>query len=262
MDISRLFDGLIKDGVFMSIGSAFIVEASSERVVNVGIGRAWFNNTWIYNDAILPLRLSECDILLNRIDAVVIEVNTNDNVRKNDVKIVKGEEASEPQRPVLSKENNCYQYPLAYIYVAGTADGITQANITNMVGTSECPFVTGIMQSMNADGIKSTTVIDYVAEAIAAIGIGDYAKVDAMNKALEGKVDKADGQRLMTDAEAAKLLGIATGATKTEASTKNGYMKVNGSEVKVYELPSDVIKGAIATDAEVEEMLAEVIPTV
>ena len=58
------------------------------------------------------------------------------------------------------------------------------------------------------------------------------------------------------------LLGIATGATKTEASTKNGYMKVNGSEVKVYELPSDVIKGAIATDAEVEEMLAEVIPTV
>ena len=51
MDISRLFDGLIKDGVFMSIGSAFIVEASSERVVNVGIGRAWFNNTWIYNDA-------------------------------------------------------------------------------------------------------------------------------------------------------------------------------------------------------------------
>lgn len=112
------------------------------------------------------------------------------------------------------------------------------------------------------DGIKSTTVIGYVAEAIAAIGIGDYAKADAMNKALEGKVDKADGQRLMTETEAAKLLGVATGATKTEASTKNGYMKVNGSEVKVYELPSDVIKGAIATDAEVEEMLAEVIPTV
>lgn len=153
MDISRLFDGLIKDGVFMSIGSAFIVEASSERVVNVGIGRAWFNNTWTYNDAILPLRLSACDILLNRIDAVVIEVNANDNIRKNDVKIIKGEEASEPQRPILSKENNCYQYPLAYIYVAGTADGITQANITNMVGTSECPFVTGIMQSMDADAL-------------------------------------------------------------------------------------------------------------
>lgn len=153
MDISRLFDGLIKDGVFMSVGSAFIVEASSERVVNVGIGRAWFNNTWTYNDAILPLRLSACDILLNRIDAVVIEVNTNDNIRKNEVKIVKGDEASEPQRPVLSKENSCYQYPLAYIYVAGTADSITQANITNMVGTSECPFVTGIMQSMDIDAL-------------------------------------------------------------------------------------------------------------
>lgn len=146
-----------------------------------------------------------------------------------------------------------------YVAKHGTEAATMTANIA--ANTEDITNVKKLIGSL-PDGIKSTTVIDYVAEAIAAIGIGDYAKVDAMNKALEGKVDKADGQRLMTDAEAAKLLGIATGATKTEASTKNGYMKVNGSEVKVYELPSDVIKGAIATDAEVEEMLAEVIPTV
>lgn len=146
-----------------------------------------------------------------------------------------------------------------YVAKHGPEAATMTANIA--ANTEDITNVKKLIGSL-PDGIKSTTVIDYVAEAIAAIGIGDYAKVDAMNKALEGKVDKADGQRLMTDAEAAKLLGIATGATKTEASTKNGYMKVNGSEVKVYELPSDVIKGAIATDAEVEEMLAEVIPTV
>lgn len=146
-----------------------------------------------------------------------------------------------------------------YVAKHGPEAATMTANIA--ANTEDITNVKKLIGSL-PDGIKSTTVIDYVAEAIAAIGIGDYAKVDAMNKALEGKVDKADGQRLMTDAEAAKLLGIATGATKTEASTKNGYMKVNGSEVKVYELPSDVIKGAIATDAEVEERLAEVIPTV
>lgn len=152
-DISHLFDGIIKDGVFMSVGTAFIVEAAGEMVVNVGIGRAWFNGTWTYNDAILPLRLSACDILLNRIDAVVLEVNVNDNVRKNEIKIVKGDEASVPVRPTLSKENNCYQYPLAYISIAGTAEEITQANITNMVGTSSCPFVTGILETMDIDAL-------------------------------------------------------------------------------------------------------------
>lgn len=153
MDISRLFDGIIKDGVFMSVGTAFIVEATGEMVVNVGIGRAWFNGTWTYNDAILPLRITPCDILLNRIDAVVLEVNVNDNVRKNEIKIVKGNEASVPVRPTLSKENNCYQYPLAYISIAGTAEEITQANITNMVGTSACPFVTGILETMDIDAL-------------------------------------------------------------------------------------------------------------
>lgn len=153
MDISRLFDGIIKDGVFMSVGTAFIVEAAGEMVVNVGIGRAWFNGTWTYNDAILPLRITPCDILLNRIDAIVIEVNVNDNVRKNEIKIVKGNEASVPVRPTLSKENNCYQYPLAYITIAGTAEEITQANITNMVGTSSCPFVTGILETMDIDAL-------------------------------------------------------------------------------------------------------------
>ena len=112
------------------------------------------------------------------------------------------------------------------------------------------------------EGATSATVIDYIAEAIAAIGIGDYAKVTEMTAALSKKVDKADGQRLMTDEEGAKLLGITAGATKVEASEKNGYMKVNGVETEVYELPSDVIKGSIATDAEVEEMLAEAIPEV
>ena len=112
------------------------------------------------------------------------------------------------------------------------------------------------------EGATSATVIDYIAEAIAAIGIGDYAKVSEMTAALSKKVDKADGQRLMTDEEGTKLLGITAGATKVEASEKNGYMKVNGVETEVYELPSDVIKGSIATDAEVEEMLAEAIPEV
>ena len=65
----------------------------------------------------------------------------------------------------------------------------------------------------------------------------------------------------MTDAEGVKLGGIAEGATKVEASTTNGNIKINGAETRVYTEPADVVHGAIATDTEVTEMLNEVFGT-
>lgn len=77
---------------------------------------------------------------------------------------------------------------------------------------------------------------------------------------LSGYVEKVDGQRLMTDAEGTKLEGVATGATKVEASTTNGYIKVNGSEQKVYELPNTVVHSTdieTVTEAEMLALLAD-----
>lgn len=77
---------------------------------------------------------------------------------------------------------------------------------------------------------------------------------------LSGYVEKAEGQRLMTDAEGIKLGGIAEGATKVEASTTNGNIKVNGAEQKVYELPSTVLHSTdfeVVTEAEVRALFNE-----
>lgn len=149
--ISSIFDGLIVDGVFASIGTAFAVEAAGGLTVNVGIGRAWFNHTWTLNDSILPLTAPESEVLLDRIDAVVLEVNSMESVRKNSIKIVTGTPSSEPVRPTLENEVNVHQYPLAYIYRKFGSTVITQADITNMVGTDSTPFVTGIIQTISLD---------------------------------------------------------------------------------------------------------------
>lgn len=149
--ISSIFDGLIVDGVFASIGTAFAVEAAGGLTVNVGIGRAWFNHTWTLNDSILPLTAPESEVLLDRIDAVVLEVNGLESVRKNSIKIVAGTPSSEPVRPTLENEGNVHQYPLAYIYRKFGSTVITQADITNMVGTESTPFVTGIIQTISLD---------------------------------------------------------------------------------------------------------------
>lgn len=76
----------------------------------------------------------------------------------------------------------------------------------------------------------------------------------ALNKAHEhanaAELDKiATGDKAKWDATSSKVEGIAEGATKVEASTTEGNIKINGVETAVV---------TIATDAEVTEMLTEV----
>ena len=127
--ISALFDGLIRDGVFMSIGDALAVSVGGGMSITVGTGRAWFNHTWTYNDAPLILQVDQSEITLNRVDSVVLEVNSDDDVRVNTIKIVKGVPSSEPVATELVRNEFVNQYPLAYIYVSAGVTEITSANI-------------------------------------------------------------------------------------------------------------------------------------
>lgn len=149
--MSAIFDGLIIDGVFASIGTAFAVKAAGGLTVNVGIGKAWFDHTWTVNDSILPMTAPEAEVLLDRIDAVVLEVNGMESVRNNTIKFVKGNPSSAPSRPTLTNEGNVHQYPLCYIYRKYGTAVINQADITPMVGTESTPFVTGILQTISLD---------------------------------------------------------------------------------------------------------------
>lgn len=151
--MSAIFDGVINDGVFASIGTAFSVSADSGFTVNVGIGRAWFDSIWVYNDAILPLTFEVSEIVLDRIDAIVIEINKTEEVREGSIKIVKGSPATFPQKPTLVKNTYVTQYPLAYVEISARSENITQSKITSMIGTSECPYITGILQVQNIDNV-------------------------------------------------------------------------------------------------------------
>ena len=84
------------------------------------------------------------------------------------------------------------------------------------------------------------------------------ASIETMNTEIAKKVDKVEGSRLMTNDEGTKLSGIAANATKVEKSNTNGNVKINGSEIVVYTLPGDVVRGSIASGSEVSEMLNEV----
>lgn len=150
-DISRLFDGLIRDGIFASIGDCLVVKQSNQMNVTVGTGRAWFNHTWSYNDALYPVTIPPSEIIMDRIDAVVLEINSVESVRANSIKLIKGTPSSTPAKPALTNTKEVHQYPLAYVTVGKEVTSIRQADIENCVGTSACPFVTGILEVISIE---------------------------------------------------------------------------------------------------------------
>ena len=149
-----IFDGVIHDGVYMNIGDRMMVEASGNGFqVNVKTGRAWFNHTWTLNDTKYALQLPNPEVLLNKYVAVIIEVNETVSIRRNSIKYVEGVPSNNPVYPTLTNTGTVHQYPLAYVLLRANSDQITQADIVNAVGTTACPFVTGVVSSMNIDGL-------------------------------------------------------------------------------------------------------------
>lgn len=145
-DMTSIFDGIIRDGVFQNIGDYMLVTpgVGAGLQVVVGTGKCWFNRTWTINSAAQPIELHDAPIVLSRIDAIVVEVNETD--RKNYLKVIRGTEDASPSRPELVDDDNVHQHALAYVKIGPGVTSITSENITNAIGTTETPFVTAILQ--------------------------------------------------------------------------------------------------------------------
>lgn len=153
IQMSKIFDGVIRDGIFASIGAAMMVRASTGMTVVVGTGRAWFNRTWTLNDSDYPIIIAPSEVLQDRIDTIVLEIDSTVAVRANTYRVIKGTPSTNPVAPTLVTSSEKNQYPLCDIRVNRGVTSITQANITNRVGTSRTPFVTGILDTVNIDSL-------------------------------------------------------------------------------------------------------------
>lgn len=150
----QVFDGIIKDGVYETYKKAMVVKASNNNnEVIVQPGRAWFNHTWSFNDADLPVSMPEPETFYDRIDAVVLDIDSSNASRTNKILVVSGDPGAGPLRPTLINTTEHHQYPLAYIKRKGGVAKITASDITNAVGTSACPFVVGVLEVMNIDNL-------------------------------------------------------------------------------------------------------------
>lgn len=176
LQLSSIFDGIISDGVYATYGDYFLVSPVSGMGIKVGTGRAWLDHTWTLNDADYPLTVEDAEVVLKRIDTVVIEVDRSNSGRINRLRILKGTPASEPVAPTLTKTESLKQYPLADILVKPNVTEIVAADITNRIGTVDLPWVAGIIDHVTAEDLvkqwrtEFDTLLDTLQTMISQVG--------------------------------------------------------------------------------------------
>lgn len=261
--LSSIFDGLINDGILYNVGNRFNVTALSGNNVQIGSGRAWFNHTWIYNDSNYTISLEASSALLNRIDAIVLEINRNQDIRSSQIIVIKGEESSSPSNPNLIKNEYQNQYPLAYIYRKANSSSITQEDITIKVGTEECPYVTGILPVEDIDkfieetsnditGLKHDSEVFYNDIENNSYKIGDLKTTTRSTLGDKWLLCNGDGISASDYPDLASLLGDISKSDQWRSSTVSSDLGsqvryANGYYLSSNRFTTDIINGPITS---------------
>lgn len=191
--MSAIFDGIITAGIFANIGECFKVRAAENDIITVGTGKAWFNNKWILNDEPMTIKMGIADSVFNRIDAVVIEVDLNDEKRECSIKTIKGVPGAEATKPETHYGEGVYQYVLAYVYRNANSTAISDSDITNVVGTAERPYVAGLLEPNKAlyiyEGVTDDEILTNLVDDDVVSSVQTYSskKIEEMKYEIECK---------------------------------------------------------------------------
>ena len=151
-DISNFFIKLISDGVFPTPATNLQVVESSGMKVNVSAGWGFIRCKYVYNTTYESLAIEPSDLVLNRIDRVVMRLDPAVSARNIILTVKKGTPAATPEPPELTRiSDGIYELSLAQIAVNAGATAITQAEITDERPDADvCGYVAGLIDQIDA----------------------------------------------------------------------------------------------------------------
>lgn len=148
--MSEIFEGLITDGVYESVGNKMAVQPNKGMTIQIATGRGWFAKHWVNNDTEYLQTLEASDVLLNRYCAVCVRVDESESGRTAKPHFKYSEFATTPVKPTMERSENVKEYCLAYVYIKAGATAITSADIEDTRGNNNlCGWVTGLIEQLS-----------------------------------------------------------------------------------------------------------------
>jgi len=150
-DINTRYEGLVSSyGVYSNIDSACQVVANNGMSVVVKTGKGELNNHWFKIEADTELTIDAADVILNRIDSIVLRRTSTD--RKIILTVKKGELATNPVAPTLTRTEEIQEIFLANVAVNKNATTITTSNITDLRPSNNyCGFIACLVEQLNTE---------------------------------------------------------------------------------------------------------------
>ena len=146
------FATFIGNGVFPNPAKQLQAIETDRMNVIIKPGKAWINGFIYINTDELILPIDVADGVLHRIDKIVLLYDVVE--REIRAKIKKGEFASEPKAPQLTRNDDMYELALADIKINAGAISITQADITDLRLNKElCGIVHGLVDQVDTTAI-------------------------------------------------------------------------------------------------------------
>lgn len=145
---------LISNGVFATPQGTpstdlQVVSASNAMGITVNAGEGLFADKWFQNAAGISITVPNNTAVTPRIDSVIVQVDTTISGRAGNIVYRTGNPATNPAPPPINQVSGVIEYRLANVYVAAGANAINNDAITDLRGSSSCPWVTSLIYQVD-----------------------------------------------------------------------------------------------------------------
>ena len=152
--MNKPYKRLISNGVFATPQGTpstdlQVVSASNRMSIICKAGQGLFADKWFENGVDIPITVPANNGVVPRVDSVIAQVDTRSSGRVGNIVYREGEGSSNPVAPAINTVTGVMEYRLANIYVAPNANAINNDAITDMRGSSSCPWVTSLIYQVD-----------------------------------------------------------------------------------------------------------------
>lgn len=141
------FAQVLTNGIYNGGTNLQVTNSSDDMQSDIAEGRAFINGYFYYNNSNLSLTHSTADSSLNRIDRVILRLNTDENIRSISAAILEGTPDPTPTPPDLTRTDTLYEISLAQVLVTAGSSVIPVENITDeRLDSSVCGLINSLIQ--------------------------------------------------------------------------------------------------------------------
>lgn len=145
---------VISNGVFATpqgtASTDLLVESASNGMdIIINAGEGLFADKWFNSPSAITITVPNNTATTPRVDSVIVQVDQRTSGRVGNIVYRTGTPSASAAAPAINQVENVTEYRVANIYVAPSATNINNDAITDLRGSSSCPWVTSLVQQVD-----------------------------------------------------------------------------------------------------------------